>query len=117
VDAPSDAIGIGLAAAGIVIGAAIVGAIIGAVAAPPCPPAGGTSLTIPLCGPGLGAAVGGSLGLVASGVGGLGVAIFSPEWRWVGLTTTGMVGALVVINAAQQALAPKPRTSPVVASS
>lgn len=103
-DAPQDALSIALAAVGVVVGTTVAGAAIGAIAGPPCP-TGGPTAAVPLCGPGWNAALGGSLGLVGSGILGLGVAIFSPGWRAVGLTTAGIVTALAIVGGAQQALA------------
>jgi hypothetical protein len=107
-DAPTDVLGIGLAALGIVAGTVAAGAVVGAIAMPPCQRT--ATAASPICGPGWGALLGSTLGLAGSGAVGLGVAIFSPGWRAVGLTAAGMVGALAVAGAAQQALAAPKQT-------
>lgn len=105
-DAPNDVLGIGLAALGLVVAGVATGAVIGAAAMPPCKPT--DTASSPICGPGWGGLLGGTLGVAGSGAVGLGVAVFAPSWRAVGLTATGIVAALFVAGAAQQALAPKP---------
>ena len=85
----------GLVALGAGAGA---GAAIGALTAVPCQGQGDAAM---FCGPKWGALGGAAVGLLVTGVAGLGAAL-DKDYRAPGLTAAGEVGALVLASAAKR---------------
>lgn len=107
--APGDALGGFLWGGALVVGSVAVGAAVGGVVGYATTSSAAVAGQAPFDAA-LGALTGGALGIVGAGIVGLGVAVFSPEWRPVGLWTAGIVAVWIAVGAVVQAASPQTPT-------